>query len=412
MCIATQSQQSPLESGSCLQATGFSELDSHVLMDAFRERAVQCLLLGRYTQAGPYVLEAMVQYFAVEYYARNDSEIGIWILLGIIVHLAMRMGYHRDPRHFTGISPFAGEIRRRLWATVIGLDLSFSAQMGLPRMIKESQADTSEPRNLLDADFDEHTTKLPPSRPETEVTTMLYILAKNRFVPVLGAISDLIADTRSSSYAEVMRLDEWLQDTHSKLPLALKWRSMAGSITDSSHLILQRVYLELMFYNGQIVLHRKYLVPSQTPDRYTYSRQVCLGAAQKLLEYQHILDEETHPVGQLYPVRWEISSLIRHDFLLATSILCFYLRQSDVISREGADAARLETIKQLLQKSYEIWQRSSASSKEALKAAEALSIVLQSLDIADGSSGSSTNITSSFENSNGNYSGLNTYEGE
>ncbi|GKT96755.1 fungal specific transcription factor domain protein [Colletotrichum tofieldiae] len=60
------------------------------------------------------------------------------------------------------------------------MDLRLSNQIALPRLLKLQQYGTAEPRNLLDTDFNDSTVKLPPSRPETEVTPVLNSLAKGR----------------------------------------------------------------------------------------------------------------------------------------------------------------------------------------------------------------------------------------
>lgn len=412
MCLATHFQRFLLDPGSQSQAIPSPGPDSQVIVNAWREKIVQCLILGRYTKSGPYALETLLHYFTIEHFLCRDADIGIWILLGVIVHLAMRMGYHRDPRHFPSISPSAGEMRRRVWATIFQLDLVISAQMGVPRTIKEWQTDTAEPRNLLDTDFDEQTNELPPSRPETDTTPILYVLAKNRIMSVLGIISDFTTDTRPHCYAEVMRVDKRLQDARQAIPSSLKWRPMTQSITDAPQVIMQRIYLEIAFHKARIVLHRRYLIPTRMQAHYAYSHQVCLDAALEILEYQHTLDEETQPVGQLFQVQWKVSSLVNHDFLLATSILCFYLQHSNGVGKDAADVARLERIKQLLRRSREIWLRSSTSSREAEKAVEALSIVLGNLNAATESSSSPIEFPPAFQTSFGDYSALTSYQGE
>ena len=69
----------------------------------YRKKIVQCLLLGEYTKAGPYALEALIHYVYVEFAIRADADKDIWFLLGLEVNLAMRMGYHRDPSHFLSL---------------------------------------------------------------------------------------------------------------------------------------------------------------------------------------------------------------------------------------------------------------------------------------------------------------------
>ena len=376
MCLAAQFQKSRDPPARSLPVPS-TELDPQTMVETCRQRIVQCLILGKYAKGGPFVLEALILYFTNEYFLCKDAESGIWILLGNIVQLALHMGYHRDPKHSSGISVFAGEMRRRVWATVVEIDLGISAQMGLPRLIKQGQADTDEPRNLLDSDFGKSTVTLPQARPQTEITPMLFRLTRSRMMSSLGLISDFTADTRPYTYSEVMMIDTKLNEAHHSIPECLKWRSLAHCITDPPHIIMQKVFLDTIFCKAKMVLHRKYLTASLTQSQFGYSREGSLNAALKILGHQHMLDEETQPMCQLYQERWRVSSLVNNDFLLATSILCVYLQQRQGEIEDATESARLQSIQTSLTRSHDIWVRSSSSSREAQKAAEALGILLR-----------------------------------
>lgn len=339
-------------------------------IELYRERTAQCLVMGEYSKAGPYVLEAMIHYVYVEMLFHSDSSKDIWYLLALEVNLAKRMGYHRDPSHFSGISLVDAEMRRRLWVTVLLGDLLISSQMGMPRMIVDWQCDTAEPQNLHDIDIDldsPGSAELPPARPETEHTTVLGVIARRRMLVALGAISDLTAATKTLSYAEVMRVDGILHEAQASIPPPLRMRPIASSITDSPQLIMSRLFLGHMFYKGQIMLHRRFL--RWTEDATVYSRKACLDASLGTLQIQHILDEETRPGGQLHMMRWRISSIMNHQFLTATMILCMLLQRGLTMQRD-------EEIKAALRKTRSIWLRGSASSAEAQKGAGAVSMVL------------------------------------
>jgi hypothetical protein len=355
------------------------EADRNILLETYREKTVQCLILGEYTKPGPYTFGTLYHYLTIESSIRKDADKDIWILLGIVINLAMRMGYHRDPCHFPEISPFVGEMRRRGWATVLQGDILISTQMGMPRMINDWQSDTAEPRNINDSDFDEDTKELPPSRPETEMTTVLHIVARRRIFKALGAVVDITAAVRPCSYGEVMIVDKTLHDAKATIPTYLRMKPMAASVTDPPQVIMHRLFIATMFYNGQIMLHRKYLNSSQSQgqDPFVYSRKSCLDAALGILEIQQIFDEEIRPGGQLHTMRWRLSSFTNHAFLTATMILCFLVHREGLqpfANEENLD--REEKIKIALKKSHNIWIRSSNSSAEACKAADALSIVL------------------------------------
>lgn len=324
------------------------------------------------------MLETLILYFANEYLHSKDANIDLWILVGTIVQLAMHMGYHRDPRHFKGVSLFTAEMRRRIWATIVELDVGIAAQMGLPKLIKQWQADTEAPRNLLDSDFDKDTTELPPARPETENTPVLYRLAKARLMSSLGLIADFTADTRPTTYSEVVKIDARLNEARASIPDCLQWQSLSHCVMDPPHIIMQKVFLDCIYLTAKIVLHRKHLTLSGTNDQLNHSREACLNGALRLLGHQQMLEEETQPLCLLYQERWRISSLVNSYFLLASSVLCAYMWQNrgPKADQSPGNTTVLEDIRASLEKSYQIWMRSSSSSKEAQKAAGALSMVL------------------------------------
>ncbi|KAF5675204.1 hypothetical protein FCIRC_7506 [Fusarium circinatum] len=386
MCLATQFEKFRLDPGVQSPAALSMERDLQKMADTYRLRIGQCLILGNYTKGGPYVLETLMLYIAAEVFSSTDAEIDIWILTGNTVQIALHMGYHRDPKHFKGMSLFTAEMRRRVWATLVEMDLGLSAQMGLPRMIKQWQTDTQDPSNLQDNDFDKTTVEMPPSRPDTELTPILYRLVKARLTTTVGYIWDFAADVRPYTYTEVERMDNKLDEARKSIPDCLKWHSFARCITDSPQNIIQKIVLETLFYRAKIVLHRKFMFgpPANSAD----SKRIVLESALKLLDYQHILQEETQPFCQLYQERWRVSSLVNHDFLLATSILCYYLQNTKHEGMQVSESAPIdETILASLRRSYDIWLQSSSSSKEARKVVKALAVVLGVNSTSDTDSG-------------------------
>ncbi|KAL5333051.1 fungal-specific transcription factor domain-containing protein [Aspergillus crustosus] len=338
----------------------------------YREKIVQCLLLGRFTKAGPYVLETIINYNYVEFIMNPDAHKDMWYLLGLEVNLARRMGYHRDPSHFPNIPPFQGEMRRRLWATVLMGDILISSQMGMPRMISDWQYDTSEPRNLNDDNFDKDAKELPPSRPENELTAALGIIARTRMLKALGMITDLTSAVKPCQYTEVMRVDSVLQEATNSIPPPLKMKSLEASLTDSPQVVVSRLFIQHMFYKGQIMLHCRFAFTQgslQDDAAYSYSRKVSLDASLGTLAIQDVLDAETRPGGQLHIMRWRVTSSMNHQFLTATMLLCSLLHHGQTLGRETE-------IRAALQRARTIWMRKSSTSEEAKKATETVNLVL------------------------------------
>ncbi|KAI0834355.1 putative fungal-specific transcription factor [Hypoxylon sp. FL0890] len=341
-------------------------------IDLYREKIVQCLLMGEYTKSAPYGLETLINYVYIEFMLGIDAGKDIWFLLALEVNLAMRMGYHRDPSHFSGISPLQAEMRRRLWATVLLGDTLISSQMGMPCMISSAQYDTAEPRNLNDDDLDENMAELPPSRPETEYTTTLGIIARRRILVALNQVSGITSSIKPASYAEVMQVDGILRQAIASIPPPLKMKSIAVSVTDSPHIIMARLFLSHLYLKGEIILHRRFLYTesaSQDEDTFAYSRKVCLDASLRSLEIQDLLDRELYSGGLLHTMRFRVGSLMNHHFLTATMILCSLLYRRQTLGRQEEILGALRTTRM-------IWMRKSSTSREAKKAADTISFVL------------------------------------
>jgi hypothetical protein len=299
------------------------------------------------------MLETMINHIASQVLLSTNSETGLWFLHGIAVQLAVSMGYHRDPSNLPNISPFAGEMRRRVWTVIAQMDLQLSNQVGLPRLLRTYQSDVAEPRNLLDTDLDPAAAELLPSQPEMDMTPVLFGLANGRLDRISGPIGDLVTDTQQEHpYADTMALDEKLGEAQSTLPLIFQWQPLGQSFMVSPRVLLCRVWLQLCTQRLVIWLHRKYLSPLYAQATFAYSRNACVGAAIKISEFQQLLDEEMRPGGQLHSVRWMQSSLIQSGFLPGLSVLCYYVQLAKTTEGVRLDSEMREKIYGLLRTTY------------------------------------------------------------
>ncbi|KAL4995405.1 hypothetical protein BDV10DRAFT_196766 [Aspergillus recurvatus] len=310
-----------------------------IIKKAFQEKAVQCLVLARYTTGGLYILETLITLLIREFILLKDSATDGWLLIDMILHITTRMGYHRDPDYFLGISPFKAEIRRRVWATILSLDLGILIKMGLPRSVTDTYINTKEPRNLRDCDYDEDMIKMPPPRPETEWMTVLPLIARKQLVSALGLICNINTDIKPPFYKEVIKINALLKDVHKRaIPPILCWdMSMSHPpIMDSPVHVMHRTQAQ-----------------EQDRDRDRELVRICLASALKILLFQQMLYRE-----------WKVMHLFNQDVLLATSVLCLYLQDTG-----RACSARAEEIS------------TTSASAEAGKVAKALSIVLGKIKI-------------------------------
>lgn len=206
----------------------------------FRNVMAQCLILADYTKPYRYLIETLVFHLHGDFRQTKEANVSIWILVGVIARLAMRMGYHRDSKMFPNITPFHGEMRRRIWTFVRQADLLFSFQLGLPSMLRSADSDTEFPRNLYDDDFDEDCKELPPSRPPDEPTPVCFLITKARLSYVFGNVVDHTSSVHSGSYEKTMEFDAELRRARDMIPEHLIVRPMEECQHDQCPIIMSR----------------------------------------------------------------------------------------------------------------------------------------------------------------------------
>ncbi|RAH44068.1 putative C6 transcription factor [Aspergillus brunneoviolaceus CBS 621.78] len=305
--------------------TPLSPQDPAEAQNSFRKLTAQCLVQSNYTAPARYKVEALFLYTMSEFLRSDDAQVGVSFLLGITIRLAIRAGYHRDPKHFPDMSAFDGEMRRRVWTILRQLDTLISFQVGVPRTIQDWQHDVELPRNISDEDFDESTEELPPSRPDKIFTLVSYTRAKSRIMTIFGKISDLAYSREPVTYEVTQALDRQLDEAHDQVPSTFKMRPVNQCIADPSDLIFRRYTLELLYLKARCVLHRRYLGEDHNNLRYAYSRWVCMSSSKDILRHQADIHHETQPGGLLYRDRLFPNALQYADYLLAAMIICLEL---------------------------------------------------------------------------------------
>jgi hypothetical protein len=359
---------------------------SWAMSKEYRDLTAQCLILADITQPIVGMLETLILHVHAEYARSRDAEVGILISTGIIVRLGMKMGLHRDPGPYAGIPVFQGEMRRRVWAAVRSIDLLFSAQAGLPPVVRPRDTNTEIPRNIYDDELHEEMKVLPPSRPENEATPTLFLINRTRLIYKLGEAVEITDTLTCSSHEEIMKLDSEARELHEKISPHLKMRSMDESARDPSTLIMQRFTLNLLYLKIICVLHRKFLAYARVHARFGYSRTAAVDASMTLLQHQATLHRECQPGGRLRNVKWFISSLTTVDFLLAAMIIASDLyhtirsgRQQTNSNMQVWSSERIDEMLDAMETAVNIWEGLKDHSMEAYKAHTTLSVMLNQL---------------------------------
>lgn len=347
----------------------------------FLDQACAALVAGGYQNAQKYSVEATLSVAYCKFLQRDHPDADAWLIMGTAARLALRMGYHRDPSQFPNLSPFEGEMRRRVFFLVEAFDLLLSFQAGLPPVISEDECDVEAPRNLLDEDFDEDCTELPPSRPATEPTAMLYFCYKSMFAKIFRRVIRHALSLKNPKYEDTMRLDQELLQIHSEIPPCLRMKPLASFTTEKASLVFDLMNVDLMFLKCVCVLHRKYITHERSNEKYEYSRRACVNAALQILAHQTELHALCQPGGRFFTDKWMISTLILYDFILAGLVVCLDLYESRNAAFDPS-LMGLQTQAErygILVHTRDIWNERRESSRDARRASNVLSVMLSKI---------------------------------
>ncbi|KAF1952615.1 hypothetical protein CC80DRAFT_571747 [Byssothecium circinans] len=342
-------------------------------VDKFQQLASSALVLADVAKSQPYCLETLMIYGECEFLRRDDHHSKIWLMNGVALRVAMRMGYHRDPSNFKELTPFQGEMRRRVWHVISMMDSLISFAIGLPALVRRIESDVRPPRNLYDADISPSMTETPKGRPLTEITPASYAIAKCRIAFVFAEAAELAQKITPPRYSTVMALHKRLEEAHEYIPEGMRVRPIEDSVTDPPVLIMSRFNVEIVYLKTKLILHRTYLTAGQTDPRYAKSRNICVEAAVDILNYHKIIFHACQPGGQLTKVWWYMSSLQTYDYLLAAMILSLemhYLRSSDPSS------PRVHELYDILERTYDIWANHPNRFRESARGAAILKAML------------------------------------
>ncbi|KAH7400461.1 hypothetical protein BKA64DRAFT_671890 [Cadophora sp. MPI-SDFR-AT-0126] len=219
--------------------------------------------------------------------ARLDNGVAgdlVWISAGSLVRTAFQMGYHRDPKFLPQMSTLHAELRRRLWATVLELNIQSSLDSGMPGLISVNDYDTEPPANLDDDEIDEHITTVPTSKPSdvfTQTSIQIRLLSSMKLRLLIVTHSNNIR--MEPSYEEVLRissdLSQFLKENNAFLT-KIHQSTQPPRISQ-----MDRNIFDIAVRRFLLTLHRPYCARATRDPRYYFSRKMCLDLAITFLTY-------------------------------------------------------------------------------------------------------------------------------
>jgi len=350
--------------------------------EELRIRTIQCLILADYTNPELYTIETLMLYNQAEWMTSQDSIIEVSLVLGMIIRLAMSMGIHRDSKAHP-LTAFQGEMRRRIWAMLRQMDILYSFQLSLPVTIDPKDSNCSFPRNIHDAEFDEHSPTLPPSKSADQMTEVSYSMAKSRLSIELGKMLALL-ESKEPSLDDVVKYKRSWEEVREHIPPFFQMHYTGPTANEPlASLRKKAIGIDRVYQIGLCMLYRRFLSPARLNPALLPHRGACVDAAMTLLNHQAAIYSDIVSYPQHIKNR-HISTLTTHDFFIAGMAIALDLhygiemqplnRISGDISLWGYD--RTFEMITALKTSIEFWRLCKDESFEAAKAFGMFSFVL------------------------------------
>ena len=200
-----------------------------------------------------------------------------WLSTGSLVRMAMHMGLHidREAHWSPKTCPSDIEAQRRLWATIVELELQSSMDCGSVPGISCEDYDCAFPSNIDDTHLETNPSSGDPAtaKPMDQLTQSSIQILLIKTAPVRLKIARFINDFKSKhSFEEALGLS-------SKLLEALKsCTDMISSYCMSSTppTPFQTKMFDLLVQRFVLGLHQPFAIQALANPSYYYSRKVCL----------------------------------------------------------------------------------------------------------------------------------------
>ncbi|KAL4753974.1 hypothetical protein BDW72DRAFT_5765 [Aspergillus terricola var. indicus] len=201
--------------------------------------------------------------------SRQVNQVGsdlVWISAGSLMRMAMQMGLHQDPDLLGQMDPRQKHIRRRLWYTIMEMNVQAAIDSGMQPMINDGDYTTRPPPDEM-AGSDAATAA---DQPSLQGVLARSISARLRVTRVINSMQE------EPSYERVLELGSQLASACSEAARALNQSTCASSAFTSS-------FCSHLLRRFTLCLHYRYAIRAKSNPLYSHSRQVCLEAALDLV---------------------------------------------------------------------------------------------------------------------------------
>ena len=247
-----------------------------------------------------------------------------WTDAGTLMRFAMSAGFHREPGLLGGrASIFEQEMRRRLWATIVELELQASLERGMPSSLSGFSFDCAPPLNLKDEDLTEHSDIPLPSEPCETFTPSAFLHGVQRSLSLRIGLTSQINDLGAQLHFEdILRYDEGIREELEAIP---DWKDPPDDAPRSAMALPKpaKVLFDITLRQYLLLIHSPFGRRTDKNPRYSFSRLACFDAASKIITQN----------AQLVESGLFVMVPLRDDIFAAAFTICHHAYLSQIHSK-------------------------------------------------------------------------------
>lgn len=264
----------------------------------------------------------------------------LWNATGSLVRSAMTAGLHRDPSEFPQIPIFWAELRRRLWVTIVEMDLQVSLTCGMPTMVCGTDFTSGTPANINDTDVNP-TMRHPPSATAftewcdclPQVTLAKSLRLRLNAARLLSNIEDGL------DYADIVSHAKDLEEMLLNLPPPLRFDYVSDRDTQKPGRLLTQVLLDVRIRRLILNLYGPFAQADLGGANFAEARKGFVASSLLVLCYQDVFDPDFADLDIIASPRyWDLFHLFcKKDMMHASLGVCLEIK------RWGSKSGTLET---------------------------------------------------------------------
>ncbi|KUI67372.1 hypothetical protein VM1G_02756 [Cytospora mali] len=260
-------------------------------------------------------------------------------VVGFIVRLAMAMALHRDTSSYSEVSAYEAEMRRRIWGTVVFLDLDAAIKSGLPPCIRQDDSDTAVPLNVNDTQLSisasqvqSNSALIALSQPRNNWTDSSFQIRLTESYPIVLKVLSIVNSTKPDMDSQTVeecdrKLRDNLRETKSM------FAHLLGALPDMEKvLVLQQTMFEVFIRRILLALHHACVRDAHYSRVYELSHVSILECSLALLYAQQTLQEKRE---RLPSMLW-FADLYQGEFSIAMLHVINGLRKNEFPEAEPA----------------------------------------------------------------------------